>query len=391
MKTLREFTKPKAPAIEIGPPTLVHNEREDQQFEAMLRQANLNEEEIRTQLEKYKKKYQDLMPTRMSDDATKFNFIEDTTPQDLPSAERGMTPDEMYKELGKLSSEGTFKAKYEKVEFLGEGCAGKVYMAKNKGTKEKVAMKEINLNRMKRNDHVVMEIQVLKKLNHQNLVNFKDLYLTKVNGKNILQVVMELLDGGALCNMVETQGLTLDEEQIAAIMHEVLQGLHHMHKNNILHRDIKSDNILTHETTGQIKLTDFGVAKNITNKRATTVVGTPYWMAPELVKAVPYNHKVDIWSVGILTVELFNKEPPFYNVKNQYQVMRMIETSTKPPKINNHDKMSPDLQDFIAKCLVVDPEKRDDTGALLEHQFFKKKCSLQKIIPLIQKMDKGPM
>ena len=82
-------------------------------------------------------------------------------------------------------------------------------------------MKEINLNRMKRNDHVVMEIQVLKKLNHQNLVNFKDLYLTKVNGKNILQVVMELLDGGALCNMVETQGLTLDEEQIAAIMHEV--------------------------------------------------------------------------------------------------------------------------------------------------------------------------
>ena len=80
--------------------------------------------------------------------------------------------------------------------------------------------------------------------------------------------------------------------------------------------------------------------------------------APELVKAVPYNHKVDIWSVGILTVELFNKEPPFYNVKNQYQVMRMIETSTKPPKINNHDRMSPDLQDFIAKCLVVSKDKR---------------------------------
>ena len=80
--------------------------------------------------------------------------------------------------------------------------------------------------------------------------------------------------------------------------------------------------------------------------------------APELVKAVPYNHKVDIWSVGILAVELFNKEPPFYNVKNQYQVMRMIETSTKPPKINNHDKMSPDLQDFIAKCLVVSKTKR---------------------------------
>ena len=67
---------------------------------------------------------------------------------------------------------------------------------------------------------------------------------------------------------------------------------------------------------------------------------------------------MDIWSVGILTVELFNKEPPFYNVKNQYQVMRMIETSTKPPKINNHDKMSPDLQDFIAKCLVVSKDKR---------------------------------
>ena len=82
-------------------------------------------------------------------------------------------------------------------------------------------MKEINLNRIDRYDHVVMEIQVLVNLKHPNLVNFKDLYLTKRNNVNILQIVMELVDGGALCNMMETQGLKLEEEQIAAILHEV--------------------------------------------------------------------------------------------------------------------------------------------------------------------------
>ena len=155
-----------------------------------------------------------------------------------------MTRDKMYKELGKLSSEGAFKTKYEKVELLGEGAAGKVHMAKNKvecdhvsttcrralykdslpnfqHTKEKVALKEINLKKINRYDHVVMEIQMLVNLKHPNLVNFKDLYLTKRNNVDILQIVMELVDGGALCNMLETEGLKLNEEQIAAILHEV--------------------------------------------------------------------------------------------------------------------------------------------------------------------------
>ncbi len=171
-----------------------------------------------------------------------------------------------------------------------------------------------------------------------------------------LWVFLELMDVGALTNMLEERRGNIDEKVCAYILLKTLEGINYLHHRGIVHRDIKSDNILIN-TKGDVKIADFGYATQLNKQKRGTVsqVGTVCWMAPELIKLKKkYNHKVDIWSLGIFAFEIAEGEPP-YMKEQQAKVLYNI-VSKEPPAIRN--KFSANFKDFVRQCLTKDPEQR---------------------------------
>lgn len=288
-----------------------------------------------------------------------------------------MSDSEVLAHLRQIVSVGDPTRKYTNKVKIGQGASGTVYTAVEVATGKEVAIKQMNLAQQPKKELIINEIIVMKENKHRNVVNYLDSYLV---GESELWVVMEYLAGGSLTDVVTET--CMNEGQIAAVCRECLQALEFLHSHQVIHRDIKSDNILL-GMDGQVKLTDFGFCAQITpeNSKRTTMVGTPYWMAPEVVTRKQYGPKVDIWSLGIMTIEMIEGEPPYLN-ENPLRALYLIATNGTP-EMQNPEKLSDSIKDFLSRCLEMQVDKRADASELLQHPFLRKSAPLSSLTPLI--------
>ncbi|KAK7703926.1 Protein kinase [Diaporthe eres] len=305
-----------------------------------------------------------------------------------------MSEGEVMQKLKEAVSKDDPNLSYSKQKKIGQGASGSVYVAKVKetatsgvardilraqGVRAQVAIKQMDLAHQPRKELIVNEIMVMKDSRHKNIVNFLDAFLRNNNAE--LWVVMEYMEGGALTDVIDNNPV-ITEDQISTICLETCQGLQHLHSQNIIHRDIKSDNVLL-DARGNVKITDFGFCAKLTetkSKRAT-MVGTPYWMAPEVVKQKEYGPKVDIWSLGIMAIEMIESEPPYLN-EEPLKALYLIATNGTP-RLKKPEKLSKELKAFLSVCLCVDVKSRASARELLEHDFLKHGCAMSSLAELL--------
>ncbi|KAL2636206.1 hypothetical protein R1flu_007685 [Riccia fluitans] len=271
--------------------------------------------------------------------------------------------------------------KYDLLNELGKGSYGAVYKARDLRTSELVAIKVISLCEGEEGyEEIRGEIEMLQQCNHPNVVR----YFGSYQGEDYLWIVMEYCGGGSVADLMSITDEPLEEHQIAYICKESLKGLAYLHSIFKVHRDIKGGNILLTEQ-GEVKLGDFGVAAQLTRtmSKRNTFIGTPHWMAPEVIQESRYDGKVDVWALGVSAIEMAEGLPPRSNV-HPMRVLFMI--SREPaPMLEDKEKWSLVFHDFVAKCLTKEPRLRPTATAMLQHKFIEKcKGTAMSMLPKIE-------
>ncbi|XP_060657682.1 mitogen-activated protein kinase kinase kinase kinase 4 isoform X8 [Drosophila nasuta] len=266
---------------------------------------------------------------------------------------------------------------FELIEVVGNGTYGQVYKGRHTKTGQLAAIKVMDVTEDEE-EEIKLEINVLKKYsNHRNIATYYGAFIKKSPpGKDDqLWLVMEYCGAGSVTDLVKsTKGQSLKEEWIAYICREILRGLSYLHSNKVIHRDIKGQNVLLTDNA-EVKLVDFGVSAQLdrTIGRRNTFIGTPYWMAPEVIACdenpdATYDNRSDLWSLGITALEMAESQPPLCDLHPMRALFLIPRNS--PPRLKSK-KWSKKFHGFIDTVLVKDYHQRPYTENLLKHAFIK--------------------
>ncbi|XP_058136174.1 mitogen-activated protein kinase kinase kinase kinase 1 isoform X2 [Dasypus novemcinctus] len=256
---------------------------------------------------------------------------------------------------------------YDLLQRLGGGTYGEVFKARDKVTRDLVALKMVKMEPDDDVSTLQKEILILKTCRHANIVAYHGSYLWLQK----LWICMEFCGAGSLQDIYQVTG-PLSELQISYVCREVLQGLAYLHSQKKIHRDIKGANILINDA-GEVRLADFGISAQIgaTLARRLSFIGTPYWMAPEVAAVAlkgGYNELCDIWSLGITAIELAELQPPLFDVHPLRVLFLMTKSGYQPPRLKEKGKWSAAFQNFVKVALTKSPKKRPGATKMLSHQ-----------------------
>eukprot|EP00347_Sterkiella_histriomuscorum_P011100 403373756 len=284
--------------------------------------------------------------------------------------------EKIYKPKMKKPERKFFIKNFKKSDMLGTGSFGTVYKGFDNDHGLIIAVKTVPLSKFqntiqdKKIKALMHEIDLLRTLNHKNIVK----YLGSQQAEDCINIFLEFVSGGSLERIYKVY--PMNETLLRRYTKQILEGLEYLHVNNVIHRDIKAANILL-DSQGTCKLADFGSSKKYVSmgQQFNSFCGTPYWMAPEVIRQSGHNRYADIWSLGCTVLEMIQGRPPWSD-KNNISVLLAIADAKEPPKYPK--TLSPDLKNFLDCCFKRDPYQRANVYELLRHPFINVQTKLQK-------------
>ncbi|KAJ3089624.1 hypothetical protein HK102_005907, partial [Quaeritorhiza haematococci] len=261
---------------------------------------------------------------------------------------------------------------FEIQEKLGEGAFGAVFKAVLKQTGAVLAIKEVLIGKVNDRESIQREINMLRQCSHKNTVQ----YYGSILVDDCIWILTDYCGAGSITDCIEITGSTFTEQQTTVVLAAAVEALAFLHGRNIIHRDVKCANILLTDDA-EVKIADFGVSEKLTQTVGfrNSIVGTPYWMSPEVITGSDYGTEADIWSLGITAIEMTEGVPPHAELHPMRAMFKI--PSLPPPTLSNPSAYSPEFNEFISLCLIKDPKRRPSARDLLTHPFIAKHVGAQ--------------